>query len=125
MKRLRKRTKRDYCDALAATCGLVSQAAELLGVSRRAVYNMAAKHADVRQALDDARERTLDLAESKLHKLIEDENITAIIFYLKTIGKGRGYVERMEQLAISPAELQQLSDEELERLAEKVGLRYN
>ena len=34
--------------------------------------------------------------ESSLMKAIEGGNVTAMIFYLKTQGKGRGYVERSE-----------------------------
>jgi hypothetical protein len=38
----------------------------------------------------------LDLAESKLHEEILGGNTAAIIFFLKTKGKKRGYVERQE-----------------------------
>ena len=39
---------------------------------------------------------TLDFAESQLHKQIAEGNTSATIFFLKTKGKKRGYVERME-----------------------------
>ena len=38
----------------------------------------------------------LDFAESQLHKQIQDNSTSATIFYLKTQGKKRGYVERQE-----------------------------
>ena len=38
----------------------------------------------------------IDFAESQLHKQIRDGNSTATIFFLKTKGKKRGYVERQE-----------------------------
>ena len=46
--------------------------------------------------LTEARENTLDFVESKLMKAIDDGNLTAIIFFLKTRGKSRGYSERSE-----------------------------
>jgi len=38
----------------------------------------------------------LDFAESQLHKQIKEGNSTSTIFYLKTKGKKRGYIERQE-----------------------------
>lgn len=42
-------------------------------------------------------EVALDFAEEKLFEAMEELNVTALIFYLKTKGKERGYVERIEQ----------------------------
>ena len=39
---------------------------------------------------------TLDFAESQLHNQIKSGNTSATIFYLKTKGKKRGYVEKSE-----------------------------
>ena len=38
----------------------------------------------------------LDFAESKLYELIKEANVPATLFYLKTKGKNRGYIERQE-----------------------------
>ncbi len=46
--------------------------------------------------LAEARESSIDLAESKLIEAIKAGNLTAIIFFLKTQGKSRGYSERSE-----------------------------
>ena len=48
----------------------------------------------LKEVLSDAREDALDLAESKLMEAIRNGNLTAIIFFLKTRGKSRGYSER-------------------------------
>jgi len=42
------------------------------------------------------KEALLDLAESKLIQNIQEQDTTSILFYLKTQGKKRGYVERHE-----------------------------
>ena len=69
----------------------------MLGVDRSAVYSMMRRHPEVEQALIESREEMLDFAEGKLYQNIANNDNTAIIFYLKTIGKNRGYVERVEQ----------------------------
>ena len=46
--------------------------------------------------LGAARESSVDLAESELMKAIRAGNMTAIIFFLKTQGRSRGYVERSD-----------------------------
>lgn len=76
--------------------GNIRLIANRLGVSRPTIYAYKKKWKTVEDALKDEKEEMLDLAENKLWKLINDENITAIIFYLKTQGKQRGYIERQE-----------------------------
>lgn len=76
--------------------GNIRLIANRLGVSRQTIYSYKKKWKTVEDALKEEKEEMLDLAENKLWKLINDENITAIIFYLKTQGKQRGYIERQE-----------------------------
>ena len=45
------------------------------------------------------------MAESQLHKQILKGNTSATIFYLKTKGKNRGYVERHEHTGIEGTKL--------------------
>lgn len=108
----------DYAQAITEAQGLISVAARRLGVSRSAVYNAVNRHKRVAEALQDARERTTDLAEGKLYSKINDGDITAIIFYLKTQGKTRGYVERQERVHSGTLDVRSLTDEELAALIE-------
>lgn len=113
-------TKKPHIDIfrkVANACGgILSDIAAHLGVERSTIYTWCNDDEQFQQALDDSRERFLDLAESNLRKLvagvpavetnemgekqfagwIERPSETAIIFTLKTRGKKRGYVERSE-----------------------------
>ena len=59
-------------------------------------YERLEKDSDFKKVVDDIKNVALDYAESKLYELIKDGNVTATIFYLKTKGKKRGYIERQE-----------------------------
>lgn len=115
----------DYAKAVTDAGGLITVAARRLGVDRGTVYNAVRKHKKVAAALDDARERTTDLAESKLISQISEGNTTAIIFYLKTQAKNRGYVEQTQVQhsgSLTVEAVARMSDEEIERLAAERGL---
>lgn len=88
--------KKQMIDALEKTLGVVTLACKKVGVHRSTFYDWYNTDNDFKKEVDDINEIALDFAESKLHAQIEGENVTAIIFYLKTKGKKRGYVERSE-----------------------------
>lgn len=77
--------------------GNVSAACESFGCERRTFYYWCEKYEEFRKAADEVREERIDFIENALDKRIKAGDTTAIIFALKTIGKDRGYVERVEQ----------------------------
>jgi len=87
----------DYWTALIEARGLISVAARRLGVTPQAVRAAIKRNPRLQEALEQAREEMGDLAESALWQQIQDGNTASIIFYLKTVHKHRGYVERTEQ----------------------------
>lgn len=89
-------TKTKIKKALIDCKGNVTDVAKSLNCTRKTVYNYINKYDDVKEARLDATEAAIDYVENKLFSKIEEGNITAIIFYLKTIGKTRGYIERHE-----------------------------
>jgi len=76
--------------------GNLSLVARRLGVSRMTVYRFMENKPSIKLALTDAREKMVDNVESKLYSKALDGDTTAMIFFLKTQGKSRGYVERQE-----------------------------
>ena len=82
--------------AILEAHGLLSDAARRLHCSRTTLYRYIAEHPEVAEAREEADESTKDLVEGKLLNEIKKGNVTAIIFYLKTKAKDRGYIERQE-----------------------------
>lgn len=87
----------EIIEALKATGGLVYMAARKLGCDPSTINIRAKASPEIREAIDSARGDMLDMAEHELKKAVRGGDMTAIIFTLKTIGKHRGYVERVEQ----------------------------
>ena len=96
MKNGNSRTAKEVIAAIEKSRGYVTKAADILGVTRQTLYNYLKKYATAKQALDDTREKRHEWVENKLIQQIDADNLTAIIFYLKTQGKHLGYVERQE-----------------------------
>ena len=89
-------TKKALLEALEKSLGVVTTACKLVGVTRTTFYQYVKDDPEFAEAVKDIDEVTIDFAESQLHKQIKDGNTTATIFYLKTKGKKRGYVEKTE-----------------------------
>lgn len=89
-------TKKDQMlEALQKHLGIVSTACKAVGISRVTHYRYM-KDPEYKVAVEQITEEAVDFAESHLLKKISEGDTTATIFYLKTKGKSRGYVERQE-----------------------------
>jgi hypothetical protein len=82
--------------ALKKTGGNVSHACEQAGISRAGFYLEKQNNPDFAKEVEDIQEGVIDLVETALMKEIQNGNTACIIFFLKTKGKDRGYVERSE-----------------------------
>jgi len=89
--------KKAILEALEKSLGVVTTACKNVGIGRTTYYQWLKDDEEFATQVKDIDEVALDFAESKLHKQIADGNVTATIFYLKTKGKHRGYIERVEQ----------------------------
>ena len=85
-----------FIGILTKQAGNVAGACRAMNINRRTYYNWMEKHEDFKVVVEDITEALIDDAESQLQKLIGDGNVVAILFYLKTRAKSRGYIERSE-----------------------------
>jgi hypothetical protein len=85
--------KKRLLGALTEHGGNVSKACESANVNRTTFYRYRDEDPDFLQAVKDIEESNIDTAEKALMDLITGGNVTAIIFFLKTKGKQRGYIE--------------------------------
>ena len=74
---------------ITATC-------DALGISRKTFYEWKDKKKKLAEGLEAADEAILDFAESKLVEHIQNDDVQALMFFLRTKGKKRGYVEKTE-----------------------------
>ena len=105
--------KAKMVQALAQTYGRVTDAAKIVDIDRTTHYRWLKEDEEYKNAVESVGEIALDFVEGKLFELIEGAdrevlteagpimlkdtpNPTACIFYLKTKGKKRGYVESQE-----------------------------
>tara|TARA_R100001163_G_C4925890_1_gene104025 strand:- start:58 stop:438 length:381 start_codon:yes stop_codon:yes gene_type:complete len=91
-----KASKESLLNAIKSSKGIVTNICKGLGISRQAFYERVNKDEELLTALQDSREEIIDFAETKLIELIRNGNASAIFFYLKTVGKERGYIEKQE-----------------------------
>ena len=82
--------------ALENSLGVVTLACKQADIPRSTYYKWLKEDQDFAQAVKEIENIALDFAESQLHTQIKDGSTSATIFYLKTKGKKRGYIERSE-----------------------------
>ena len=88
--------QKDVLKALEETYGVVTEACKKAGLSRSQFYVYMDKDAEFKKMVEDIQEAAIDYVESKLFENIREKNVTAQIFYLKTKGKHRGYIEKTQ-----------------------------
>ena len=92
----KQQTKKALLDALEKSLGIVTTACKIVGVDRGTFYRYYNEDEDFKKSVKDIENVSLDFAESKLLEQIKSNNTAATIFYLKTRGKHRGYIEKQQ-----------------------------
>lgn len=88
--------KKNFLEALESSLGVVTTACETSGQARSTHYLWLKNDEVYREAVEAIQDMAIDFAESSLYQQIREKNTPATIFYLKTKGKHRGYIERTE-----------------------------
>ena len=88
--------KEAMLQALENSLGVVTVACKQSDTPRSTYYKWLKEDDEFAKSVKEIENIALDFAESQLHSQMKDGNTSATIFYLKTKGKKRGYIERSE-----------------------------
>lgn len=90
--------KRAFILCMRKTFGNIAQSCDALKITRSCYYGWLKNDPVFAEIVknEDFEETFLDFAENKLAINIQNGDVASIIFFLKTKGKKRGYVERTE-----------------------------
>lgn len=113
--------KKQVIRALESNGGNISATCHIEKISRQTFYNwydedeiITDDNLTFKEAVFNITEMSIDNVESSLYRKAIEGETTAIIFFLKTKGKKRGYVERAEiELQNYEPDLSKLSTEEI------------
>jgi hypothetical protein len=100
----RAKLKSAFIDAFQNSAGNVSIACKHIGISRNTFYEWKKSDQEFSESVEEIEEGIIDTAETMLYKAIREGKTAELIFFLKTKGKKRGYIERIETEDISDRE---------------------
>lgn len=106
MSRRKIPNKNALIEALREADGNMAQVARQFHCTRALVWQHVDRDPKLRELTDELTETFIDEAESQLFKLIREGNPAAIIFYLKTKARHRGYSERLELVPLNRQDIQ-------------------
>ena len=86
----------DFLIAYEKSLGVLKPACDMTGMCRKTIWEWRKKYPEFDAACHDCEETAVDFVETKLYKLINDGAEASTIFYMKTKGRKRGYVEKHE-----------------------------
>jgi hypothetical protein len=93
-------------EALRENDGNLAATARVFGCHRKTVWERVDADPELREMVDDLSETFIDEAENQLFKLIREGQPNAIIFFLKTRARHRGYSERLELVPLNKQDIE-------------------
>lgn len=88
--------KKLFLEAYESKDGNVSSACKVAEIARCTYYRWIDEDPEFKQAAEDAWEAVIDRVETNLMDNIQSKDTTAQIFFLKTKGRNRGWVEKQD-----------------------------
>lgn len=88
--------KRKMLGGMEKSLGIVTTGAKTAGIHKSTHYEWMKSDPEYARAYNDLEDVALDFGESMLHQNMEKGKEASTIFFLKTKGKKRGYIERNE-----------------------------
>lgn len=89
-----KKAKAQMLEQLELSLGVIDPACRVVGITRKTYYDWIRTDLEFKEAAEAIGEKALDFVEYELYKQIRNGNTAATIFYLKTKGRKRGYIEQ-------------------------------
>ena len=86
--------KESFLVAFESSACNVSVSCRKVGISRNTFYEWKKKDLVFAQSVSDQEEGLLDFAETMIYKAIKEGKTAELIFFLKTKGQSRGYIEK-------------------------------
>ena len=90
--------KDSFLENFKKSFGMISVTCDATGISRQTYYNWKDTDPEFAQGIEEIEERNLDFAEMKLMSAIREGKTAELLFFLKTKGKRRGYIEGTQLL---------------------------
>ena len=122
------KTKKEFIRIFKANACNIKATCEAFGIDRSTYYDWMAKYQAFNSSVEEAKEGLIDDAESALLRNILEGNVTAQIFFLKTKGRERGYIEhhnidhttKGKEINSGLKEISDLAYDDLQRIKEIV-----
>ena len=114
-------SKKILLKVIEKSCGVVTYAGKMCKVDRRTFHRWMVASPWIKEAMEEARDNLVDLAEETLIKAIKKKDVKASIYVTSTLGKRRGYTQLTEIRDRSKLKdaMEDLTDEELVELLDR------
>jgi hypothetical protein len=106
MSRRKIPSKQALIEALREADGNMASVARKFNCHRSLVWQYVDGDPKLRELTEELTETFIDIAESELFKQIREGNTAAIIFFLKTKARHRGYSERLELIPLNRQDIE-------------------